>query len=443
MSEFNTAQLYQWEQPSLLQADAEQIRTAATSFAASIENGHATWQGLQQSYQDASAGSLHTALDTPLRKAEAIHDAGGRTAETLESLADDIQACVDVRDTLVTRIRAFEADRAATFGTPNDYQAGVHDAANFMQEIADLQDRYLVAIQICVARLNDIAGETTSLTEPWLTPTHPLHLTKEAFVAGGTALRTATSTTMASDEAGKFWLRPRDRAAVGDSNIGPGFWGDQKDILAKQTKNLIDSPSTGIFDNTKDFKEGLKRGALGAMPIAGEVNALRGRPQTTEATAKIGDKTFTTTITRDNSKSTKLGQFGIRGLASAGTLLGIKLTYDTERDYRITELAAEHPTLSADAIRAEARHDAAAQAVGQAGANVGASAAAGAAAGSVIPGPGTLAGTIVGAVVGIGSGVLVNAKVADGDGDGEKGSVASATGDLIQEGWRKVRGSDF
>ncbi|WP_189349477.1 hypothetical protein [Zhihengliuella salsuginis] len=205
-----------------------------------------------------------------------------------------------------------------------------------------------------------------------------------------------------------------------------------RDRFLREFKSRLIS-STPLVGDAAAWKESRKH----ALPVPG----VTGSTTTTSGAAGEMLKTVSTDIV-DRVSGVNARPLLVRtgaALGTAGTALTVGFEFNDQYKQNKQQVAQEHPEMTADEVSTEAAHDAGANTLGRTAASIVAAAGAGALAGSVIPGPGTLIGFAGGILGGIAAEVDF---LPDVDGDGQKDSIADATGQFFEDRWDDMRGAD-
>ncbi|GHD05564.1 hypothetical protein GCM10008096_14640 [Zhihengliuella salsuginis] len=454
------AQLTTWESPSAISTAAGSLKVNGAAFHRQFESSAATWQGLSSAYRGPEKERLVGAASLAESQARFVADATGLAERTLNDLASRLQGLIARREALVADTSAFNRRNSETAAHELDgYEANQYRVLD--DDLLRLQREYEETIEECARTLRGVRAGHVHEGEFY---DHDLvDLRKASFDAGAAVLpgielpSTATVTTM-THAVWKFadgltWDSPPSAvtrtiekgAALYGVPLSSGLAGISnallrrshsgepfRDRFLREFKSRLIS-STPLVGDAAAWKESRKH----ALPVPG----VTGSTTTTSGAAGEMLKTVSTDIV-DRVSGVNARPLLVRtgaALGTAGTALTVGFEFNDQYKQNKQQVAQEHPEMTADEVSTEAAHDAGANTLGRTAASIVAAAGAGALAGSVIPGPGTLIGFAGGILGGIAAEVDF---LPDVDGDGQKDSIADATGQFFEDRWDDMRGAD-
>ncbi|MET1033941.1 MAG: hypothetical protein ABWX68_01715 [Arthrobacter sp.] len=439
---FDTTGLSGWPNPDTIETAAAAVAESGRKLGGGVEECEAQWRRLYPSFSTGDGGAqnkIETLFDTVKAHGSAVEGAASLVESALDGFAADVRAAQALRDAAFLRIA--EHTRLADAGEPAE--AGMYSTAAVQEFVNGVSAHLVRAAEECAGKLEGIDADAIS-DIGWLPELSPSD--------GTTVLAWAEFTSVDYT----YSVRTNVEIPVWDYSVTA----PSADWIVDADGNITRAPFVSSrervgtrFEIQDVAHHGTRREWLG---VKTPVNPWAyDKLDWYQRRVDANPRSYTTGGPRFWDVQGRLNDFenGMANGSSAGRVLRVAgpiatvatlgLTYKSEYDGALEELATEHPQWSQDQLEDRAREEAAVKGTTQAAMDVGAGAA-GAMVGTMIGGP---VGTVIGFGVGIGVSWLVNESglgdaVKDGAQDLWDGAsdAAGDAGDAISDAWNSVFG---
>lgn len=439
---FDTTGLSGWPDPDTIETAAAAVAESGRKLSGGVEECEAQWRRLYPSFSTGDGGAqnkIETLFDTVKAHGSAVEGAASLVESALDGFAADVRAAQALRDAAFLRIA--EHTRLADAGEPAE--AGTYSTAAVQEFVNGVSAHLVQAAEECAGKLEGIDADAIA-DIGWLPELSPSD--------GTTALAWAEFTSLDYT----YTVRTNVEIPVWDYSVtAPSAdWVVDPDGNVTRAPFVSSREQVGSRFEIQDVAHhGTRRDWVGLKtpvnPWAYEhIDRYRNHVIRNPGSYNMDVPRFWDLRGRldDFENGMANGSSAGRVLRVAGpvaSLATLGLTYKSEYDDALEELATENPGWSQDQLEDRAREESAVKGTTQAAMDVGAGAA-GAMVGTMIGGP---VGTVVGFGVGIlASWVIKESGLGDAVKDGAQdlwdgaSDAAGDAGDAISDAWNSVFG---
>ena len=442
MTTFDTTGLSNWPLPSAMETAAADLSSKAKDFKEGVEDCENAWKGLSEPFSMDDSAATDRVLnfyDLVTAHGDVVQASAEKTEDVIGVFADEVRDLETRRTTAFNRIeehnsRVDDAEEATGIYSESSVQTYINTV------VADL----ITAAETCSADLEAITVD--ALVDEGLMP--PGFSTSDAVtVAAMTEFNRVNFTyTVVERHQVPIWdytttAPSADWVVDSDGNVTRAPFVTSREVAGYRYEHRT-VQQTGTRTSWVGMQTPVNEWAYRNIP------AYRDRVDLYPERYSTGGPRFWDVNGRllDFEDALRNGNNWTRTLRVAGplaTIVTAGLTYKSEYDQALVEVAMEHPDWSTEEIEAQAREMSAVQGTTQVALDFGYGAA-GAAVGTAIGGP---VGTVIGFGVGMGLGWLaentgVNDWVKDRAQDAWDGlsNAAEEVGGAISDAWNSVFG---